>query len=385
MALVACTSGEVEGTTTTTASPSTSTSMSPTGPSSTAAPTSTTEPPQLPPLDSLSYELVAELPFPVQVTARPGEDFAYVVLKEGVIVVLDPATGETTTVLDISSRVLDRGEQGLLAMALHPTDPTRVFVHYSSRDDGRTTVSEFTLSSPREADPDSEMVLFDLAQPAGNHNGGMMGFAPEGALLLGLGDGGGANDQFGHGQDPDTFLGTLVALDVDGDSPPEIYAVGLRNPWRFWIDDGLIYIADVGQNRYEEVSVAPLQPGHNFGWSTMEGLHCFSRSDCDRDGLVLPVVEVSHGDAGTCSITGGVVYRGRAIPEIDGHFFYSDYCGAYLRSFRFDDGEAVEETDWTDQVGRAGGGVVGFGVDGSGEMYVASTGAVYRVVAVRAD
>ncbi len=380
--LAACSPAELSSSTTTTLPvvvPSTTTVP----PGSTSVPgTSTTT--SLAEMNSLSYELVAELPFPVQVLARPGEEFAYVVLKSGVVVALDPATGETTEVLDISRLVRDSGEQGLLAMALHPTDQTRAFVHYSARNGGRTVVSEFRLTSPRQADPDSERVVFEHAQPAGNHNGGMMTFTPDGQLLLGLGDGGGANDQFGHGQDPDTLLGGLVALDVDGGAAPDLYAMGLRNPWRFWIDESLIYIADVGQNQWEEVSVAPLEPGQNFGWSVMEGLHCFSPSrDCDQSGLVLPAIEVGHGDAGTCSITGGVVYRGAAIPEIDGHFFYSDYCGAYLRSFAWDGTQAVEPIDWTPQVGILDGGVVGFGVDGAGEMYVASTRGVFRVVAVR--
>lgn len=378
---VACSPAEPAVTSTTTTLPEVTTSTAPEGSTTVPASTTTTS---LPELGSLAYELVAELPFPVQLVTRPDDPVSYVVLKSGVILALDTATGETSEVLDISSRVRDSGEQGLLAMALHPTDRARGFVHYSSREGGRTVVSEFTFTSERQADPESERVIFEHAQPAGNHNGGMIAFTPDGTLLLGLGDGGGANDQFGHGQNPDTLLGGLVAIDVDGDAEPALYAMGLRNPWRFWIDEGLLYIGDVGQGQWEEVSVAPLQPEQNFGWSIMEGLHCFSpRSGCDQSGLVMPVIEVSHGDAGTCSITGGVVYRGAQIPEIDGHFFYSDYCGAYLRSFRFEDGSAVDVTDWTDQVGRTDGGVVGFGVDGQGEMYVASTRALYRVVAVR--
>ncbi len=378
---VACSPAEPAVTSTPTTLPEVTTSTAPEGSTTVPASTTTTS---LPELGSLAYELVAELPFPVQLVTRPDDPVSYVVLKSGVILALDTATGETSEVLDISSRVRDSGEQGLLAMALHPTDRARGFVHYSSREGGRTVVSEFTFTSERQADPESERVIFEHAQPAGNHNGGMIAFTPDGTLLLGLGDGGGANDQFGHGQNPDTLLGGLVAIDVDGDAEPALYAMGLRNPWRFWIDEGLLYIGDVGQGQWEEVSVAPLQPEQNFGWSIMEGLHCFSpRSGCDQSGLVMPVIEVSHGDAGTCSITGGVVYRGAQIPEIDGHFFYSDYCGAYLRSFRFEDGSAVDVTDWTDQVGRTDGGVVGFGVDGQGEMYVASTRALYRVVAVR--
>jgi glucose/arabinose dehydrogenase len=206
----------------------------------------------------------------------------------------------------------------------------------------------------------------------------------DGALFLGLGDGGGANDGFGNGQNIDTLLGGLVRIEVDAPDPSaELFQYGLRNPWRFWIDqlgDDLVYIADVGQNAYEEVTVAALDPGVNYGWPVTEGLHCFRPgSGCDTTGLTLPVIEVEHGDSGTCSITGGIVYRGRAIPEIEGHYFYSDYCGGYLRSFRHEDGEAVDQTDWTDQVGTAGR-VASFGVDGEGEIYVLATDRILKLV-----
>jgi hypothetical protein len=150
------------------------------------------------------------------------------------------------------------------------------------------------------------------------------------------------------------------------------------------VSDELIYIADVGQNAYEEINVGGLEEGLNYGWPITEGLHCFQPSSgCDTDGLTLPAIEVERGDAGTCSITGGVIYRGEAIPELNGHFFYSDYCGGYLRSFLFQDGEVVEETDWTDQVGVPGG-VVSFGMDFFGEMYVLTTDRILKVVPIRA-
>jgi glucose/arabinose dehydrogenase len=243
-------------------------------------------------------------------------------------------------------------------------------------------VAEYTLTAPGTADPSTERVLLRLDQPAANHNGGMLQFGPDGLLYLGLGDGGGANDQFNNGQNPDTLLGGLVAFDVDADSDPVKFATGLRNPWRFWIEGDLIYIADVGQNAFEEVSIGRFEPGINYGWPITEGLHCFRPSSgCDTTGLTLPVIEVAHGDAGTCSITGGIVYRGPAIPEIHGQFFYSDACGGYLRSFSHGAG-SVDITDWTDQVGVPGG-VVSFGVDGAGEMYVLTREALLKVVPVR--
>jgi glucose/arabinose dehydrogenase len=344
---------------------------------STAAPTTT-----LAPFEGLAYEEVAELGFPIHMTALPGADLAYIATKDGRVWVYDGASVLDEPVLDIRERVRNRGEQGLLGMALHPTDPTRLFVHYSAND-GDTVVAEYALAEPTKADPASERVLLRLDQPASNHNGGMIQFGPDGMLYLGLGDGGGAGDKFGNGQNTGTLLGGLVALSVDGDPNPTLFAYGLRNPWRFWVDAGLIYIADVGQNRFEEVTVAPLDPGLNYGWPITEGLSCFRPSSgCDVSGLTLPQVEVPLGEAGACAITGGIVYRGASIPEIVGHYFYSDFCGGYLRSFRYEDGQVVDATDWTTQVGIPGR-VVSFGVDGAGEMYVLTTDAVYRVVALR--
>jgi glucose/arabinose dehydrogenase len=328
-------------------------------------------------LQSIAYEPVAGMDFPIHMVPWT-EEFDMIATKDGQIWLFDGAQVSEGPVLDISDQVRNDGEQGLLAIAVHPTYTNRVFVHYSAND-GDTVVSEFTWDNGALVD---EQVLLRLDQPAPNHNGGMLQFGPDGVLYLGLGDGGGRNDQFGNGQDPDTLLAGLVAFDVDGGAEPAKYATGLRNPWRFWIEDDLIYVADVGQGRFEEVTVAPLRSGVNYGWSITEGLHCFRpESGCQTDGLDLPEIEVAQGDAGTCSITGGVVYRGSAIPELDGHFFYSDYCGGYLRSFRYDAG-VVEETDWTDQVGEAGM-VVSFGTDGDGEMYVLTTNAVLKVVPVR--
>ena len=189
--------------------------------------------------------------------------------------------------LDITQQVTFRGEQGLLGLALHPTDPTRLFVHYSNRA-GHTVVSEFSLSDDgRTADPNSERIVFFARQPATNHNGGMIQFGPDGFLYLGLGDGGGAGDRYGHGQRPDTPLAALVRIDPD-QLTSQVWWFGLRNPWRFWIDHptGLTYTADVGQDAYEEINVAPLsEPGLNFGWPITEGLHCYQpRRDCDSGG-----------------------------------------------------------------------------------------------------
>ncbi len=386
--LAACSDGAgSDGTFSTVAVPSPTTVPASTSSVETAAPTTTpttvNDPATtvttaaVPELAGLTYTAVTDAEFPVVITARPGDAEPLVALKDGQVGRL--VAGELEEILDISDRVANEGERGLLGMALHPDDPSRVFLHYSDNA-GDTTVSEFTLDGT--IDPGSERVLFTADQPAGNHNGGWIQFGPDGGLYLGLGDGGGADDQFGTGQQDGPLAG-LIRIDVDS-AEAEKYAKGLRNPWRFWIDADTVYIADVGQNAYEEISVTPLEPGLNYGWSIMEGTRCFSpREGCDTSGLVIPVVEVEHGDAGTCSITGGVVYRGSAIPELAGHYFYSDFCGGYLRSFRSDGGEAADQTDWTDQVGVPGQ-IVSFGVDGAGEMYVLTTGEILRVDAVRA-
>jgi hypothetical protein len=336
-------------------------------------------------LSALGYEKVADLDFPVQLTARPGASISYVITKDGRVWAFQDGEVGETPVLDISNRVRDSGEQGLLSIALsedsESEDSEFFYLHYSDGD-GDTVVSEFHFDTPTVADADSERILLRVDQPAGNHNGGMIQLI-EGTLYVGLGDGGGAGDGFGNGQNTDTLLGGIVTLSIVGDPDPTLFAYGLRNPWRFWIEDDLIYIADVGQNIYEEVSVAAFVTGINYGWPITEGLHCFSPSSgCDPSGTVLPVVEVSHADAGTCSITGGVVYRGQLIPELDGFYLYSDYCGGYLRSFRFEGGEAVDQRDWTDDVGVPGR-VTGFGVDGAGEVYVITTTALLRLVGIR--
>jgi len=392
LAVVAACSAQQEPapSTPTPAGPSTtdSTPLPTIAPTTTALPGTTTTASQattttyLQPLRSLAYEKVADLPFPVQLTSIPGSAVSYVATKDGRIWIYDGVAIGDDAVLDITSKVLNEGERGLLSIVIHPEDPHRIFTHYTAND-GDTVVSEFALIEVALADPDSERVLLRLSQPAANHNGGMIQFGPDGILYVGLGDGGGANDRFNNAQNLDTLLGGIVSISVDGDPDPTLFNSGLRNPWRFWIDADVIYVADVGQAVYEEVSVTNLAADINFGWPITEGLHCFRPSSgCDTTGLTLPLIEVPHSDAGTCSIAGGVVYRGAAIPELTSVYFYSDYCGGYLRSFRFEGAGIIDETDWTEQVGVPGQ-VVGFGVDGEGEVYVVTTDSLLRLVAVR--
>lgn len=386
--LAACSDSPGEPTTTT-SSPRVTTSTTEVPPATTQTTVSPSTSATALPLQGLTYtQVAAGLPFPTNLAFRPDDGATFFTTKDGQVWTLGP--GGPTPFLDISGLVTNTGEQGLLGMAWHPTDPSRLFLHYSDRN-GDTNVSEFTGGLERR-------ILF-VTQPAGNHNGGTIAFGPDGYLYIGLGDGGGGGDSFGTGQPVDDLLASLLRIDPDGGDPygvppdnpyvdgsgaPEVWASGLRNPWRFSFDEDLIYIGDVGQSAYEEINVAPVAaPGLNYGWPITEGLHCFEPpSGCDTTNLTLPVLEVEHGDAGTCSITGGVVYRGAAIPELEGHYFYSDYCGGWLRTFRYSDSGVGDPHDWTDMVGDLGW-VVSFGTDALGEVYIMNTDAIYRIDPVR--
>ena len=337
-------------------------------------------PENLEPLQSLAYEKVADVDFAVQVVTRPGDTISYVVTKSGEILALEDGVIAEEPVLDLSDEVSKAHEQGMFSMLL-PDDPAIAYVSYTASN-GDSVVSEFTFSQPKKLEPDSERVLLRLGQPGTNHNGGMLQTL-DGLLYLSLGDGGGAGDQFRNAQNPETLHGGIITLSPVGDPAPRSFAHGLRNPWRFWFDSGLMYVTDVGQDGYEEVNVTVIEEGQNFGWPITEGRHCYRPSeDCDATGTIFPDVEVAHGDEGACSITGGLVYRGSAIPELDGYYLYSDFCGGFLRGLRYlGDGE-IETADWTQQVGKAGQ-VTGFGLDGEGEVYVTTTEELLKIVPVR--
>jgi glucose/arabinose dehydrogenase len=204
----------------------------------------------------------------------------------------------------------------------------------------------------------------------------MLAFGPDGRLYVALGDGGGGGDTYQQGQRADTLLATITAVNVDGPQPTtSLFAYGLRNPWRFSFDGMRVYIGDVGQGSWEEIDVlSTFDAGANLGWSIMEGAHCFGTSTCSTAGLVLPVTEYSHA-GGACSVTGGYVYRGTAMPELEGHYLYGDFCAGWIRSFRYT-GVASDARTW----GISVGGLTSFGTDGFGEMYVTSTDGVVRKI-----
>lgn len=320
---------------------------------------------------------------PVFFTSSRGRD--YVVDQPGRI--WSPFDdGDPVVVLDIRDRVSFGGEQGLLGLAFHPEHAELLYVNYT-RGDGTTIVSEFTLNGEVPiADPGSERVILEIPQPAGNHNGGMIAFGPEGDLWIGMGDGGAADDRFGNGQRDDTLLGAMLRIQVGPDvapyavvdglgfAAPEIWAIGLRNPWRFSFDGEQIWIGDVGQGDVEEIDLASAgDRGLNFGWPIYEGTDCFA-GPCDSEGMADPVYEYRHDDG--CSVTGGYVYRGSAIPQLDGHYFFSDWCSGFVRSIA-PDGVVY---DWSEGIGALSQ-VSSFGRDDAGEVYVVSAGGtVYRIV-----
>lgn len=350
---------------------------------------------------ALRLEQVATgLSFPVFVTAAPGDTSRlFIVEKGGTVRVVKNGTLLPTPFIDLGARVTTGSEQGLLGMAFHPTDGRVVlsFTVPGPTGGGRSRVATFTTgANPDVLDPASEALVLEVDQPYTNHNGGDVAFGPDGYLYFGLGDGGAGGDPQGHGQSRDDLLGSILRLDLDHGLPytvpasnpfvgqagirPELWNWGMRNPWRFSFDraNGNLYIADVGQNAWEEVDVQPASSagGENYGWAELEGTHCYGGGGCSSAGTVLPVTEYNHDDG--CSITGGYVYRGTAIPAIAGTYFYSDYCEGWVRSFVYQGGRATEAKSWPDLA--TGQQVTSFGQDARGELYIAvANGTIYRI------
>jgi glucose/arabinose dehydrogenase len=350
---------------------------------------------------SLTARLVASgLRHPLDLQHAPGDrERLYVVEQGGTIRVIRNGQLAGDAFLDVSSRISSGGERGLLGLAFHPRFATngRFFVNYTDRR-GDTHVAEFHATSPDAADPASERLLLTVDQPFANHNGGGLAFEGSGRLLVALGDGGSGGDPFGNGQNLDTLLGKILRIDVDAGAPyavpadnpfattpgarPEIWAYGLRNPFRIAVDGqtGDLYIGDVGQSRVEEIDVerAPLRGGQDYGWNVMEGSQCYRPArGCSQEGLTLPVHEYTHAEG--CSVTGGVVYRGCRMPELAGTYFFADYCSGFVRSFRLVNGQATDVRDWTASLSGVDS-PTSFGLDAEGEVYVVDyDGEVYRL------
>ena len=333
--------------------------------------------------------------------AGDGSNRLFVVEQAGRIYVFpnDDSTRGAEIFLDISDRVSrSANEEGLLGLAFHPEYPANgdFYVYYSATNPRRSVLSRFVVdgSEPNRADQASEQVILEVAQPYGNHNGGALVFGPDGYLYVGLGDGGSGGDPQGHGQNLGTLLGSIIRIDPDApsagnlygipvDNPfsnrdgarGEIFAYGLRNPWRFSFDPvtKLLWVGDVGQNAIEEIDI--VGSGLNYGWNIMEGSHCFSpRSGCATGGLEMPVVEYDHSEG--CSVTGGYVYRGKRLAMLYGAYVYGDFCTGRIWALRFDNGQIIERRRIVD----SGPQISSFGVDEAGELYLtAFDGRLYRL------
>jgi hypothetical protein len=350
------------------------------------------------PLTLALAPFASNLSSPTFLTAPPGDARQFIVERAGRILVMQGGALLSQPFLDIRALTDTTGEGGLLSMAFDPGYAANGrFYVYRTNANHDIVVERYTVSSdPDLADPASRLAIIQIAHPTyTNHFGGLLAFGPDGFLYLGTGDGGSEGDPNGNAQNPASLLGKLLRLDVrsasaavpylvpdtnpyrgQAGSRPEIWALGLRNPWRFAFDAGQLYIADVGQALREEIDLEPAtQGGLNYGWNRMEGSTCYQSQTCDRTGLALPVLDYGH-DGGACSVTGGYVYRGAAIPELAGRYFYSDYCAGFLRSFLAVDRTATEQREWS--VARVGQ-VVSFGQDGQGELYVMTSNGIWKI------
>lgn len=359
---------------------------------------------------------------PLYLVSLPGDATRNFVLeKKGRLRLLRDGAVQERDVLDLRERISDVSERGLLGMAFHPKfgrENRHFFLHYSNRR-GDTVIARFTLPEPATpeapliADPASEKLILTLAQPWPNHNGGMIEFSPlDGCLYVGLGDGGAADDPRNAGQDLGTMLGKILRIDVDRGDPygippgnpfvgragaqPEIWAWGIRNAWRFCFDpaNGDLWIGDIGQNKWEEIDWLPggHPGGANFGWRVLEGTHDFNvPAGADKSKMVPPVFELPHGPpANHCSITGGFVYRGKAMPDLHGAYFWADYCSNAVGTLRLDEqGRVSESLDRTAELDPEGKlrAIASFGQDADGELYLLSLslGTIWKIVPAPAE
>jgi glucose/arabinose dehydrogenase len=373
----------------------------------TPVPTAAPSPTILGPATMSFKAVVGSLPSPIGVSVAPGDPRLFVIGQGGQIIIV--SGGKVAgTFLDISKIISCCGERGLLGLAFHPqyVSNGRFFVRYTDPA-GDVRISEFHVSSdPNKADPASEKILLTIPHPNyANHNGGRIVFGPDGYLYIGTGDGGSGGDPNNHGQSLQTLLGKLLRIDVDhagggkpygipatnpfvgkSDALPEIFAYGLRNPYSFSLDraTGDLWIGDVGQDAFEEVDRATASSGGgnglDFGWSVMEGLHCYKPgTDCIKHGLTLPLAEYAHGsgDSIGCAIIGGYVYRGTAHPDLAGRYFFGDECSGNVW-----DVTAAGPASQAPQLLLASGlNIDGWGEDIAGELYVvAANGVLYQLL-----
>ena len=329
-----------------------------------------------------------------------GRHLLFALEQPGVIRILKNGQQQPKAFLDIRDRVSSGGEKGLLGLAFHPgfKNNHRFFVNYTSASGGlHTVISEFRLgTTPDVADPKSERRIMRIDQPYSNHNGGQIAFGPDGYLYIGTGDGGSGNDPHGNAQSLSTLLGKMLRIDIDGkskdkayaippDNPftaqpgalPEIWAYGLRNPWRFSFDSvtGLLYAADVGQSDREEINI--IRSGRNYGWNRMEGTICTPGVNprCNRSGLELPILDYPRSQGTT--VIGGHVYRGRAIAGLCGAYLYADYGSGRIWALRYDGRSVTHRGKLMEGTGP----IVSFGEDESGELYVVShRGKIHRII-----
>ena len=356
-----------------------------------------------PPMLALS-NFIAGLNAPVGLEApNDGTGRLFVVQQGGTIRVIQNGSLVATPFLDITSRVESGGEKGLLGLSFHPSFSAnhKFYINYTRRLGSgqlQSVISEYTVSSadPNQANPASERQLLLLDQPFDNHNGGQIAFGPDGFLYIAFGDGGSEGDPRGNGQNTNTLLGKILRIGVDppfaagkqyaippdnpfasGGGLPEIWAYGLRNPWRFSFDrpSGRLFVGDVGQDSWEEVDI--ITKGGNFGWNIMEGDHCFRVASCNTAGLALPIAEYGHDVAGGTAVIGGFVYRGSAIPALVGTYIFGDLSSGRVWGLK-----QQATGDWQQTLLLTHALIVSsFGQDSAGELYLVDygNGAILRI------
>jgi len=353
---------------------------------------------------NVTRALIGNFVNPVLATAPQGDPRLFIVERAGRIRIYKDGATLPTPFLDIRGAVeTGQNEQGLLGLAFHPQFSTngRFFVYYSEDGPGSgrpSIIAEYNASPGSDVATPTETRILTLAQPNWNHNGGMLAFGPDGYLYISFGDGGGSNDTYNNGQDTNTLLATMLRIDINSGSPysvpasnpfvggagmDEIWAYGLRNPWRFSFDSqtGDLYIGDVGQGQREEINVQPASStgGENYGWPDCEGTRNNGGSGCGTAGFTAPVLDKTRAQ-GWISVIGGYVYRGTCMPDLQGWYFYGDYAASQnMYRFQYSGGSAMNDTNITSQLSISS--LSAFGQDGLGELYMVShSGPVYKIV-----